>query len=1220
MDSGICREICNFPVCLWAAGLCAVPTSDCLRPASTGCLECPLGLVNINLTCASACPHAYQSKLSFCYPSEDTTTLSAPDVLTVQASDSDFTSLSQALAAARLRHTVLYLQASLSPVYPTTYFNVDPADPLSHKEFQSLLITSRCGQSCQSTLRFQGQVRLTCTGNVTLANLRIAASIPLSEVFRVQSGASLTLVNVQITALSMLFSPFIGVAGGDLTLRNVTFSAMHTSDPSTLIQQTQPGGLYLLDTVSFIDSQHLSLLQVSAAASVHLSRLSVSNTTSQGLISVQADWIYVEESSFQRNQAESLLVLAGRQVSLFRLQIQANSLSQEVVKVVNSSVVTITNCGVERTLGSALIQLSAVASVHVSSLQLQNNSMYLGIQVVQTALFRLWEVTASRHRAYVEEAELIVTKCKALLSVSEAQMVQLGPIRLVDNDCDAGLALNQVEQALVQGLVSEHHLGSVITGQNTNITLLKSSISDTYGTSAVWLSSSSLQLANCAFSDNRGTEGAAIYLESPSGLRAAHCSFARNSVPANSGAGICVKGVTGIDLNLAVLDTYFEENSALRGGAISITSDQPRATLALLLSNTVFKANSASVSGAAILLGENIVLKQSLILNCLFAVNRSPSGSLTLQFDTGDLVLQATSFEVNSGELCSGIAIEPLFSCTLRLVNCEWRQNDGSAIRQPVGHPAVVLLSTGCVFDEGSGLTVVLTGAVWTDMNSRFSRSSSSALQLIGVSATLLNTLFLSNSNPGGGGGGAMDLDGFSTITCINCEFRNNTSTLTGGAIYLQKSARLHCLACLFIENSAAERGGAVFLFFSLDAFSAFLNCVFEGNSARYDGTVSAVVASYFLSNCTLRGNLGGQNPGLSVVLGMLVVDKTMFERQSASLVAFVYLGTSSAANITNCVFKDAISSSAIFSFTSSMLLSACMLTNITSTQGGVIYAMEESVVVFENVIASNFPRGGLMRIVDSTLIIRNSTFTDFQQGGIFGSNSHLSVTNSWFSGGVGTHGGVLTLQSSWANVSTTVFHNNSGVSGGALYSADSRLKLFANRFTQNNALQGGGVYMTSELDLPFTDVSSVYSRNSAEQGGGLYLAGQVKANFTSISLHQNQAIEGGGIKWTVWQPVIHITSSKGNQAQYGPDVASFPYKLELISPCGTSPCTTPVVAPGQLIPFEIWLRITDHMNQTMNLDNSTIVILSPVKPQIATDCHCYWDCQSDCKWRDVPI
>jgi hypothetical protein len=75
-----------------------------------------------------------------------------------------------------------------------------------------------------------------------------------------------------------------------------------------------------------------------------------------------------------------------------------------------------------------------------------------------------------------------------------------------------------------------------------------------------------------------------------------------------------------------------------------------------------------------------------------------------------------------------------------------------------------------------------------------------------------------------------------------------------GAAIYLNKKSLLECIECTFINNTVNVSitggfGGAIFL----DSFSTIEKCVdckFNGNGARYGGSVALKDRSIF-KNCS---------------------------------------------------------------------------------------------------------------------------------------------------------------------------------------------------------------------------------------------------------------------------------------------------------------------------------------------------------------------------------
>ncbi len=115
------------------------------------------------------------------------------------------------------------------------------------------------------------------------------------------------------------------------------------------------------------------------------------------------------------------------------------------------------------------------------------------------------------------------------------------------------------------------------------------------------------------------------------------------------------------------------------------------------------------------------------------------------------------------------------------------------------------------------------------------------------------------NGNVAGHGyGGGMYNAGCSP-TLVRCVFHSNNTQVQGGGLYLGDSAAT-VTNCAFVSNRAAE-GGGVFIYQST---AAFANCVFAGNTATSaGGAVHAFLnGAPAFANCTFSGNGGGSGGG----------------------------------------------------------------------------------------------------------------------------------------------------------------------------------------------------------------------------------------------------------------------------------------------------------------------------------------------------------------------
>jgi len=179
--------------------------------------------------------------------------------------------------------------------------------------------------------------------------------------------------------------------------------------------------------------------------------------------------------------------------------------------------------------------------------------------------------------------------------------------------------------------------------------------------------------------------------------------------------------------------------------------------------------------------------------------------------------------------------------------------------------------------------------------------------------------------------------------------------------------------------------------------------------------------------------------------------------------------------------------------------------------------------------------------------------------------NCDLALRNSFFYDISGTNGGVFshisTLGASTIRVFHSEFHNCSAEEdGGALYIVGSNMDINGGVFHNCTAKRGGGVFFNCS--------------QPALCGGNIS-----NSDFTS-----NQALEGGGFRWTQVRPALQSLTFANNAAEYGPLEASIPTHLLLIS---SNDSTMRGVA-GVRVERPILLAFLDAIDQIVATDNAS--------------------------------
>lgn len=235
------------------------------------------------------------------------------------------------------------------------------------------------------------------------------------------------------------------------------------------------------------------------------------------------------------------------------------------------------------------------------------------------------------------------------------------------------------------------------------------------------------------------------------------------------------------------------------------------------------------------------------------------------------------------------------------------------------------------------------------------------------------------------------------------------------------------------------------------------------------------------------------------------------------------------------------------------------------------------------------------LQVRDGSLVVENSRFS-YIDGSVFSvtqTNTRLlkcrfeAVGRAYQPGDLQkVYGGVLWAKNSQVNITDLVVIESNAHSGGALFILPSSLNVLRSKFAGCSGAQGGALYVkNSNLSLENCELSS----NQADLGGALYFHSDQSATVRDSYLHGNLAREGGAVKWTL-SPVAFInTTFKGNSAEYGADMASYPVDVRLLS--NFSGFT---LVSGSDLPLPLVFELVDEFGQVVKTARKTQLTLQP--------------------------
>jgi len=316
-------------------------------------------------------------------------------------------------------------------------------------------------------------------------------------------------------------------------------------------------------------------------------------------------------------------------------------------------------------------------------------------------------------------------------------------------------------------------------------------------------------------------------------------------------------------------------------------------------------------------------------------------------------------------------------------------------------------------------------------------------------------------------------------VTLKNIKFYNSgydKLKVDGGALYIEESSNITIFNCSFVYNRIVNdggNGGAIYVK-STDPIR-IIDSEFKENSAGYGGAITA-------HNATL------------------ILENTVFDKNSAVKIGGALNTAHSTQIINNCTFKDG---KIEFSGGSS-----------DPCRGGAIYAEQ-----FDE---------------DNEMVITNTEFKNnyvYNEGGAVYINGQAKVLieDSKFSKNDGDVGAIVC---GIANVTirNTEFNENHGSEGGAVYAGPSTLIEDCN-FTGNNAGYGGVifVYYSGSENGNATVKNCNFLNNSAEVGGAIL--NQKTVTVLNCNFTGNYAGFGGAINSQAGKALIYNSNFIANNA-----------------------------------------------------------------------------------------
>ena len=697
-----------------------------------------------------------------------------------------------------------------------------------------------------------------------------------------------------------------------------------------------------------------------------------------------------------------------------------------------------------------------------------------------------------------------------------------------------------------------------------------------------------LNLTGCSFRGSKGTRAGAVYM--------LMLSVKEGLEDYRNDAFVIV-----------VNCTFYNNVSPQLGGDLYITTSQGTSPLSVLIKDSLFEGSRASVGAGAFAL-VNMRISQGLIVNCTFtSVVSNQGGAVTIQHIYGEMVLEKLTFVdfVDPKAACIAIKTSTAQATTL-LRSLTFKNNTvKAAVLLAAEAGTSVVLSTRNEFRNNRGVAVWNDQGDFTDSDSVFEGNrndlSPGYFQAEYSVSSFLRSTFAHNLALEQAG--AIYIRGpKSSANFTLCVFRSNRSLKQAGVLYIEKSCQLTLQSCLFLQNEASE--ASVMSLQKVDKWTSIGNSTFEGN--RGEGLMEIDSSNVKILKSRLFNNIAGRDTGgfLLIKANLTITDSVIGDLHGLKgCLAYGYV--SSRVEIVETSIRNVSCRGEIMAFSSE---SEMEITN--SSLSGL---KTDSASLF-TLSVGNFT---LLNSQFSDISVRKIAFqTDFA---VFsGSKVTVSVQNCTFS-----HIDVslfLLTQSPSVLITASEFLHISALhsSAGVLYCHNCQLvRIVATEWRNIEAVEASGMLLRADAGTAgsvsiskskFTNMRSqsygtlavinstleiiecVIANSSAEsalsQGGGVYFSCPCLGSIVNSTFSGNKAYSGGAIYWDLAEMEITHSDFEGNSAAFGPNAASRPVALSLLTP--TAP-----LASGQVCEGVLTVAVVDYYGQVWTIDNTSAAWLS---------------------------
>lgn len=381
-------------------------------------------------------------------------------------------------------------------------------------------------------------------------------------------------------------------------------------------------------------------------------------------------------------------------------------------------------------------------------------------------------------------------------------------------------------------------------------------------------------------------------------------------------------------------------------------------------------------------------------------------------------------------------------------------------------------------------------------------------------------------------------------------------------------------------KNYLVENPQLYNIIFSRNLFQVISGTLSITNGSRIYSQNSIV--SSFLSTIDIIDaeiyNIQLDDIGIKAAVSTLTLNNTHIRNVTGSdNVYFIYSAFDSRVNMYNMVYEISIPPFYIL-INSVTVLDKVTVKNVNSYYAPIKLVDSSNVVIrnseIQNVQAKNVSTP-FMIISTNVTLIENTTLKLINQYPLYLSKSRVTMING-----------------------LKVLNNSFGISA-----SESSVSLMTNSLLSElgaaSVLKGGAIFMH---DANLTITQTTFTSNSAADGGGIYFHCELNkvCNLTlqSCTFENNSAVTGGAISYDLYRPNMNNLSFVDNYADYGEDIASYAVRIHMQG-LNESQIMLDDIISGKNISRNIVFELKDYDNQTMVLDNSSVVKILPTNNDV---------------------